>query len=77
MSVKRFFSATSRDAIKQVRAEMGDEAVILSNQKVDGGVEVIASAHNDIAALIDRSPRLEAPATPASPPPTRRWIRQR
>ncbi|MBL0125080.1 MAG: flagellar biosynthesis protein FlhF [Betaproteobacteria bacterium] len=69
MSVKRFFSATSREAIKQVRAEMGDEAVILSNQKVDGGVEVIASAHNDIAALIDRSPRLEAPATPASPAP--------
>jgi flagellar biosynthesis protein FlhF len=69
MSVKRFFSATSRDAIKQVRAEMGDEAVILSNQKVDGGVEVIASAHNDIAALIDRSPRREAPAATVSPAP--------
>jgi flagellar biosynthesis protein FlhF len=57
MSVKRFFSATSRDAIKQVRAELGDEAVILSNREVEGGVEVIASAEDDIAALIDRSPR--------------------
>ncbi len=69
MSVKRFFSATSRDAIKQVRAEMGDEAVILSNQKVVGGVEVIASAHIDIAALIDRTPRMAVPPAPAAPAP--------
>jgi len=63
MSVKRFFSATSREAIKLVRAELGDEAVILSNREVDGGVEVIASAHDDIAALIDRAPRtIKSPA---------------
>ena len=57
MSVKRYFSATSREAIKLVRAELGDEAVILSNRDVEGGVEVIASAPNDIEALIERSPR--------------------
>jgi len=56
MNMKRFFSATSREAMKQVRAELGDEAVILSNREVDGGVEVIASASDDIAALIDRTP---------------------
>ena len=57
MSVKRFFSGSSREAIKQIRAELGDEAVILSNREVDGGVEVIASAHGDLAAMIDRTPR--------------------
>lgn len=62
MNMKRFFSATSREAMKQVRAELGDEAVILSNREVDGGVEVIASASYDIAALIDRTPA--APKAP-------------
>jgi flagellar biosynthesis protein FlhF len=66
MSVKRFFSTTSREAIMQVRAELGDEAIILSNRDVDGGVEVIASAHDDIAALIDRTPRAARPA-PGAP----------
>jgi flagellar biosynthesis protein FlhF len=61
MSMKRFFSATSREAIKQVRAELGDGAVILSNREVDGGVEVIASAEDDIAALIDLTPRTRQP----------------
>ena len=56
MSVKRYFGQTSRDAIKQVRAELGDEAVILSNRKVDGGVEVLASAHDVITSLIELAP---------------------
>lgn len=69
MSVKRFFSASSREAIKQVRAELGAEAVILSNREVDGGVEVIASARDDIAALIGRTPQTArtVPAAPENP----------
>ncbi len=65
MSMKRFFSATSREAIKLVRAELGDEAVILSNREVDGGVEVIASAQNDLSALIDLTPRTQRFDRPA------------
>ena len=70
MSVKRFFSTSSREAIKQVRAELGDEAVILSNREVNGGVEVIASAPDDIAALIDRTPAVarQTVVEPKSPP---------
>jgi flagellar biosynthesis protein FlhF len=64
MSVKRYFSTTSREAIKLVRAELGDEAVILSNRDVEGGVEVIASAPNDIEALIERSPRIRDQVRP-------------
>ncbi|MEQ1516083.1 MAG: flagellar biosynthesis protein FlhF [Usitatibacteraceae bacterium] len=66
MSMKRFFCATSREAIKQVRAELGDDAVILSNREVDGGVEVIASAPDDIAALIDLTPHAQPAAKPAA-----------
>jgi len=70
MNMKRFFSATSREAMKQVRAELGDEAVILSNREVDGGVEVIASASDDIAALIARTPTAsKAGKFTASPTP--------
>lgn len=66
MSMKRFFSATSREAIKLVRAELGDEAVILSNREVDGGVEVIASAQNDLSALIELTPRTQRFDRPAA-----------
>ena len=74
MNVKRFFGVSSREAIKQVRAELGIEAIILSNREVEGGVEVIASVHGDIAALIARTPKLaerpfDASAT-AQPLPT-------
>ncbi len=69
MSVKRYFSATSREAIKLVRAELGDEAVILSNRDVEGGVEVIASAPNDIELLIERSPKPAVQAQVSTPDP--------
>jgi len=57
MSMKRFLSASSREAIKLVRAELGDEAVILSNRAVDGRVEIIATAQDDVDALIGLAPR--------------------
>lgn len=46
--VKRFVAPTMRRALDLVRAEMGPEAVILSSQKVDGGVEVITSVEPDL-----------------------------
>ncbi|WP_188151645.1 flagellar biosynthesis protein FlhF [Teredinibacter waterburyi] len=46
--VKRFVAPTMRRALDLVRAEMGPEAVILSSQKVPGGVEVITSVDLDL-----------------------------
>jgi len=46
--VKRFIAPTMRRALDLVREEMGPEAVILSSQKVDGGVEVITSMEPDL-----------------------------
>ena len=43
MEVKRFFSTTMQDALRVVREEFGADAVILSNSKVEGGVEIVAA----------------------------------
>jgi flagellar biosynthesis protein FlhF len=43
MKVKRFFAATMQEALKKVREEMGPDAVILSNKKIDGGVEIVTA----------------------------------
>ncbi len=51
MNVKKFTAATTRDALRMVRDEMGDEAVILSNRKVNDGIEIMAmtdEAYSDI-----------------------------
>lgn len=54
MEVKRFFSNTMQDALRMVREEFGADAVILSNAKIDGGVEIVAA--------LDYEENWEAPA---------------
>ncbi len=55
MKVKRFFAPDMRQAIRLVREELGPDAVILSNSKIDGGIEIIAAVDYD-ASLLDDSP---------------------
>lgn len=43
MKVKRFFSKSMQDVLKQVREDLGPDAVILSNSRVDDGIEVVAA----------------------------------
>ncbi len=43
MKMKRYFAADARQAIREVREEQGPDAVILSNRRVPGGVEIIAA----------------------------------
>lgn len=47
MKVKRFFAPTMAEALKRVREQMGADAVILSNRKVDGGVEIVTALDYD------------------------------
>ncbi len=47
MVIKRYFAPNIRQAINQVRMEQGPDAVILSNRKVDGGVEIVAAVDYD------------------------------
>ena len=45
--IKRFVAPSMTQALALVREEMGPEAVILSSQKVKGGVEIITSVERD------------------------------
>lgn len=47
MKVKRFFAPDMRQAMRRVRDEIGPDAVIISNHRVAGGVEVVAAHEND------------------------------
>jgi len=49
MKIKRFQAADVRQAIKEVRDVLGPDAVILSNNRVDGGVEIVAATDYDEA----------------------------
>jgi flagellar biosynthesis protein FlhF len=52
MNVKKFTGPTSRDALRKVREAIGPDAVILSNRAVDGVVEILAVASDDVAAIV-------------------------
>ncbi len=47
MKMRRFFASSMSLALRQVRREQGGSAVILSQRKVDGGVEVVAAVDPD------------------------------
>ena len=44
MKVKRYIASTSKEALRQVKEELGDDAVILSNRKTKNGVEIMSLA---------------------------------
>ncbi len=47
MRVKRFTASDIRSAMAQIKDELGADAVILSNRKVDGQVEILAALDYD------------------------------
>lgn len=51
MKIKRYVEKDSRSAMARVRAEMGADAVILSNKNVNGLVELVAARDFDEATL--------------------------
>lgn len=55
MNMKKFVATTSREALRLIRIEMGADAVILSNRKVDGGIEIMALASAEFAQLTNES----------------------
>ncbi len=52
MKIKRYTAGDVRTAMKQLREELGPDAVILSNKKVDGGTEIVAAVDYDERAVI-------------------------
>jgi flagellar biosynthesis protein FlhF len=61
MNMKRFFAPSSREALRHVKVDLGNDAVILSNRRVEGGVEILAIPHADARAL-DATARESKPA---------------
>ncbi|MCK9512067.1 MAG: flagellar biosynthesis protein FlhF [Pigmentiphaga sp.] len=51
MSIRRFVGATAREALRQARESLGDDAMILANRTVEGGVEVLALNETGLAEL--------------------------
>lgn len=51
MKIKRFFAKEMRQGIRQVREALGADAVILSNTRVNGGVEIVAAVDYDQSLL--------------------------
>ena len=69
MNVKRFIAANARDALKKVKESLGNDAIILSNRGVAGGVEIMAVAASDMAMLAP-STHQETPRSTTSNQPT-------
>ncbi|PCJ21942.1 MAG: hypothetical protein COB04_01825 [Gammaproteobacteria bacterium] len=46
MKPKKYFASDMSSAIKLIREDLGPEAIILSNRKVSGGVEIVSALDN-------------------------------
>lgn len=56
MVVRKFFAASTREALKHVRDALGADALILSNRQVKGGVEIMAVAEPEVASVMATAP---------------------
>jgi flagellar biosynthesis protein FlhF len=68
MKIKRYVAPDMRQAMREVREEQGDEAVILSTRRIAEGIEIIAALDYD-EALMREASRQGAARAPAEPPP--------
>lgn len=68
MKIKRFVAADMRTAMNLVRKEHGPDAVILSNRRIEEGVEIVAAANYD-ENVVQRALEAARPAPPAPPKP--------
>jgi flagellar biosynthesis protein FlhF len=59
MNIKRFYAATSREALAKARMAFGEGTLILSNRQTPDGVEVMATAEDTLQGMES--------GTPASP----------
>lgn len=60
MKIKRFFAPDMREALRLVKEELGADAVILSNNRIDDGVEVVAAKDYDEQVIQEAADKKEA-----------------
>ena len=63
MNIKKFIAPTARQALRDIRNELGEEAVILSNRSTDLGVEIVAMANDVMEQLTGTA----LPVRPSAP----------
>ena len=56
MNVKKFSANTTREALRLVREALGPDAVILSNRNVNGLIEILALAGEDMSSIAPTPP---------------------
>ncbi len=69
MTVRKFVAPTPREALRAVRAALGEQAIVLSTRAVDGGTELMAMAPADMDALLAPAAGTPAAAAPAAAAP--------
>lgn len=83
MKMKRFLAPDMGEAIRLIRETLGEDAVIITNKKVKGGVEIIASsepmptsetANSDLATPVAAAPRPAAARAPQTAPAQAQWL---
>jgi len=67
MNISRFFGSTNREAMRQVRMALGSEALIVSNRRVNGGVEILAADATQVAGDAPIPVALATAATRTAP----------
>jgi len=63
MKIKRFVAKDMRTALQEVKEFLGPDAIILSNKKVAGGVEIVAAIDHESAPVAKAA--VAAPTRPA------------
>src|SRR5690625_1476224 len=73
MRIRRFVAADMRSALQMVRDAHGPDAVILSNRRIDEGIEIVAASNYDEdfvqRAIEDTRRETVAASAPPAPAP--------
>lgn len=65
MNAKKFIANNAREALRKVKESLGNDAVILSNRSIPGGVEILAVAQKEFD---NATPSFSAPAPAVGAP---------
>ncbi|OZI44993.1 flagellar biosynthesis protein FlhF [Bordetella genomosp. 5] len=69
MKLSRFVGPNTREVLRMVRDALGEDALIVSNRRVDGGIEIIATVESDVEdAVHDASTGTPGSARPSPAP---------
>ena len=63
MKLKKFTAPTTREALQKLRAELGEDAIILSTKQTAAGTEVLAASSEDLDTVTEKPAASSAPVS--------------